>query len=70
LLGPESLATSAAFTNLAVCHDRLLLALQAGEPALAEIAECRQLAAFDARLQAFYDAIVSRRPDFVPDLPA
>ncbi|MET3896395.1 adenylate cyclase [Devosia sp. UYZn731] len=69
LLGSEGLATSAAFANLAACHDRLLLALRAGEPALAEIAECRALAAFDARLPAFYDAIVTRRADFAPDMP-
>jgi adenylate cyclase len=68
LLGPEGLATSALFANLAACHDRLLLALRAGEPALAEIAECRALAAFDARLPAFYDAIVTRRADFAPDM--
>jgi adenylate cyclase len=69
LLGPESLATSAAFASLAAGHDRLLRALRAGEAALAEIAECRALAAFDARLPAFYDAIVTRRADFAPDMP-
>jgi len=65
LLGSESLANSLQFQNLAGGHERLLLALRSGKAALAEIAECRQLAAFDARLPSFYDAIITRRGDFI-----
>lgn len=68
LVGDHFLAESADFLALRAEHERLLAALRDGGDAMGLIASCGLRAmSIDPRLVQFYEKLMSRRADFVPD---